>query len=83
MLLTHLLTYSPWPCDLPWADPLAAQDPTSRGEVSETVLVAGLREVVQGALPWESFVRDLANVDAAGRVRYQTFLARYRVVGYP
>ena len=47
MLLTHLLTYSPWPCDLPWADPLAAQDPTSRGEVSEAVLVAGLREVVQ------------------------------------
>jgi len=39
--------------------------------------------LVQGALPWESFVRDLANVDAAGHVRYQTFLARYRVVGYP
>ena len=61
------------------ADYFAAQDPTSCGEVSEAVLVAGLREVVQGALPWESFVRDLANVDASGRVRYQTFLARYRV----
>ena len=58
---------------------LAAQDPTSSGEVSEGVLVAGLREVVQAALPWDSFVHDLANVDAAGRVRYQTFLARYRV----
>ena len=41
--------------------------------------MAGLREVVQAALPWDSFVHDLANVDAAGRVRYQTFLARYRV----
>ena len=50
-------------------------------EALDTLFVAGLREVVQGALPWESFVRDLANVDAAGRVRYQTFLARYRVVG--
>jgi hypothetical protein len=58
---------------------LAAQDPTSCGEVSEGTLVAGLREVVQAALPWDSFVHDLANVDAAGRVRYQTFLARYRV----
>ena len=61
------------------ADYLAAQDHTSCGEVSEGTLVAGLREVVQAALPWDSFVRDLANVDAAGRVRYQTFLARYRV----
>ena len=58
---------------------LAAQDPTSCGEVSEGTLVAGLREVVQAALPWDSFVHDLANVDAVGRVRYQTFLARYRV----
>ena len=64
---------------LTMADYLAAQDPTSSGEVSAVVLVAGLREVVQAALPWDSFVHDLANVDAAGRVRYQTFLARYRV----
>jgi len=61
------------------ADFLAAQDPTSCGEVGEGVLVAGLREVVQAALPWDSFVRDLADVDAAGRVRYKTFLARYLV----
>eukprot|EP00964_Phaeocystis_antarctica_P084271 scaffold53044_cov62-Phaeocystis_antarctica.AAC.3 len=61
------------------ADYFAAQDHTSCGEVSEGTLVAGLREVVQAALPWDSFVHDLANVDAAGRVRYQTFLARYRV----
>jgi len=61
------------------ADYFAAQEPASCGEVSAAVLVAGLREVVQAALPWESFVEDLANVDASGRVRYQTFLARYRV----
>ena len=58
---------------------LVAQDPDASGVVSEVVLVAGLRDVVQAALPWDDFVRDLASVDSAGRVRYHDFLARYRV----
>eukprot|EP00908_Phaeocystis_cordata_P023431 Transcript_5859.p2 GENE.Transcript_5859~~Transcript_5859.p2 ORF type:complete len:251 (-),score=31.65 Transcript_5859:1105-1857(-) len=61
------------------AEHLVTQDPDNSGEVSDVALVAGLRDVVHAALPWHDFVRDLASVDSAGRVRYHDFLARYRV----
>ena len=49
------------------AEYLVAQDPDASGVVSEVVLVAGLRDVVQAALPWDDFVRDLASVDSEVR----------------
>jgi protein phosphatase len=54
-------------------------DGRGSGAVSKATWLAGLRDVLESALPWEEYVADIASVGSDGAVDYRSFLARYRV----
>jgi len=54
-------------------------DPNGTGVISLGVTVQGLRDVVQGVMPWEDYMSSLATIEPDETVLYRSFLGRYRI----